>query len=69
MANYYLNNDGTLSKENKKKKGKNYILQEDGSLRLSQEDIAPVKTSASKRTWFNSGLFEDGLDFGDISKT
>lgn len=69
MANYYLNNDGTLSKENKKKKGKNYILQEDGSLRLSQEDIAPVKTSASKRTWFNSGLFEDGLDFEDIPKT
>ena len=69
MANYYLNNDGTLSKENKKKKGKNYILQEDGSLRLSQEDIAPVKTTTSKRTWFNPGLFEDGLDFGDISKT
>ena len=38
MANYYLNDDGTLTKENKKKKGKNYILQEDGSLRLSQED-------------------------------
>lgn len=69
MANYYLNDDGTLTKENKKKKGKNYILQEDGSLRLSQEDIAPVKTSASKRTWFNSGLFEDGLDFEDIPKT
>lgn len=68
MANYYLNDDGTLTKE-KKKKGKNYILQEDGSLRLSQEDIAPVKTSASKRTWFNSGLFEDGLDFEDIPKT
>lgn len=69
MANYYLNNDGTLSKENKKKKGKNYILQEDGSLILSPEDTAPVKTSASKRTWFNSGLFEDGLDFEDIPKT
>lgn len=68
MANYYLNDDGTLTKE-KKKKGKNYILQEDGSLRLSQEDIAPVKTSASKRTWFNSGLFEDGFDFEDIPKT
>ena len=69
MANYYLNNDGTLSKENKKKKGKNYILQEDGSLILSPEDTAPVKTTTSKRTWFNPGLFEDGRDFGDISKT
>lgn len=69
MANYYLNNDGTLSKENKKKKGKNYILQEDGSLILSPEDTAPVKTTTSKRTWFNPGLFEDGWDFGDISKT
>ena len=69
MANYYLNNDGTLSKENKKKKGKNYILQEDGSLILSPEDTAPVKTTTSKRTWFNPGLFEDGWDFEDIPKT
>lgn len=69
MANYYLNDDGTLTKENKKKKGKNYILQEDGSLILSPEDTAPVKTTTSKRTWFNSGLFEDGLDFEDIPKT
>ena len=41
MANYYLNSDGSLTKQNqKKKKGNNYILQKDGSLKLN----APVAT-------------------------
>ena len=30
----------------------------------SDEDLAPVK-----RTWFKKGAFEDGYDFGDITKT
>lgn len=40
------------------------------------EDFAPIRTVTTtkkkdedERKWFNSGLFEDGYDFGDISKT
>lgn len=67
MANYFLNDDGTISKKKKKKKGNNYILQDDGTIVLSkEEDIAPVKT---ERTWFNTGAFDDGYDFGDVTKT
>ena len=32
-----------------------------------KEDIAPVKTE--DRSWFKSGAFEDGYNFGDITKT
>lgn len=78
MANYYLNNDGTVTKNNKKKKkGTNYILQKDGTVKpevttpkttTKKEDIAPVKKE-KKNSWFNSGAFSDGYDFGDITKT
>lgn len=36
------------------------------------EDIAPVKTTTKKekeRTWFQKGAFEDGYQFGDVTKT
>ena len=37
------------------------------------EDIAPVKETVTEETeerkWFNSGLFEDGYQFGDVFKT
>lgn len=37
----------------------------------SNDDIAPVKTSKKEEDepWYKSGLFADGYDFGDISKT
>jgi hypothetical protein len=41
-------------------------------LGVDYEDIAPVRPTTSgdeKRTWFQSGLFEDGYDFGDVTKT
>ncbi len=50
MANYFLNDDGSITKKNKKKKGNNYILQDDGTITLNQSndnDIAPVKTKIS----------------------
>lgn len=38
-----------------------------------EDDIAPVKTTEKKdkneRTWFKKGAFEDGYQFGDITKT
>ena len=38
-----------------------------------EEDIAPVATEREdeeeKRTWFQKGAFEDGYQFGDLSKT
>lgn len=41
---------------------------------VKPEEIAPIKTTSSKkeekkRTWFNSGVFSDGYQFGDITKT
>ena len=36
-----------------------------------EEDIAPVKKEKKEESngWFKSGLFEDGYDFGDVTKT
>lgn len=56
MANYYLNDDGKLSKEKKKKKkGTDYILGDDGKIapikttkaetKAKRENIAPIKKS------------------------
>jgi len=54
MANYFLNDDGSLTKKNKKKKkGNNYLLQDDGTITLSpseKEDIAPIKTSTDAKS-------------------
>ena len=71
MANYFLNDDGSLSKKNKKKKGNNYVLQSNGTIRLQQEEneIAPTKKKDKKDTWFSKGAFEDGYQIGDITKT
>ena len=52
MANYYLNDDGTITKKKKKKTGKNYTLQDDGTIKELEDNIAPVKkdTSTSKKS-------------------
>ena len=80
MAILKVNDDGSIGiKKNKnKKKTADLIVGEDGKITfnadkvkssLSQNnDIAPVRTDA-KRSWFKSGLFEDGYDFGDVTKT
>ena len=76
MANYFLNDDGSITKKKKKKNGSNYLLQDDGTITLNPsetEDIAPIKTSNKKenkkRTWFNTAAFDDGYDVGDVTKT
>lgn len=80
MAILKVNDDGSIGiKKNKnKKKTADLIVGEDGKITfnadkfkssLSQNnDIAPVRTDV-KRSWFKSGLFEDGYDFGDVTKT
>ena len=47
MANYFLNDDGSLTKKNKKKKGNNYILQDDGKLVLEKSDYDSISTKPS----------------------
>jgi hypothetical protein len=37
--------------------------------RRAEEDIAPVKTEEKERSWFQKGEFEDGYQFGDLTKT
>lgn len=62
----------------KKKKKQKYLGTYDietGRLTLPKKQTQTVKKTASKnntqnkRTWFNKGLFADGYDFGDITKT
>jgi len=40
---------------------------------VTDDDIAPVKTTTSKdtdeRKWFEKGAFEDGYQFGDVART
>jgi hypothetical protein len=38
------------------------------SKKVEEEDIAPIKSSED-RSWFKSGAFSDGYQFGDITKT
>jgi len=53
MANYFLNDDGSLTKSNKKKKkGNNYILNSDGTISLN----SPVETTKKEST----NLLRDG---------
>ena len=48
MANYFLNDDGSLTKNNKKKKkGNNYILQDDGKLVLEKSDYNSISTDTT----------------------
>lgn len=47
MANYFLNDDGSLTKNKKKKKGNNYILQDDGKLVLEKSDYNSISTDTS----------------------
>lgn len=67
MANYYLNDDGSLTTK-KNIKGKNYILQENGSLILNNNDEESNKIE-NNNTFFKKGAFDDGYQFGDVTKT
>jgi len=70
MANYYLDDDGKLITDPKKKKGKHYIMQPDGTFMLEEEEeIAPVKKDEGKLDFFQKGAFDDGYQFGDITKS
>lgn len=76
MANYYVDDKGNVtSNKDKKKKKPTYTVSLEGKVTKStQEDIAPVKTTTTKkndnkRTWFQKGAFDDGYQFGDVTKT
>ena len=56
-TDYFVDNNGKITKQSQPEKV--------GS------DIAPVKETKKekKATWFNKGAFEDGYQFGDVSRT
>lgn len=73
-----LNNVSTLENNSKQKKlgNKEIISLEENAKRKNKEvdlsDIAPVKTMAGddkKIDFFTKGAFEDGYQFGDVTKT
>lgn len=72
-ANYHIDINGNVTKtsdEKKKKKKKqsaDYHIDINGNVtNLSDADIGPVE---EKKSWFRSGEFEDGYQFGDLTKT
>jgi len=71
-ANYHIDANGNITKngEAKKKKKKpsaDYHIDINGNVtNLSDADIGPVE---EKKSWFQSGEFEDGYQFGDLTKT
>ena len=81
MADYYVDLNGkitTKKNNNKKKKFVDYVVDHSGILSATvPDDIAPVKKttkgsgdSEKERTWFQkSELFDDGYQFGDVTKT
>ena len=72
MANYYVDFDGNVTKGKKKKKKNqsSYTVSLDGT--VTKNDIAPVKSTTTKKKdgsgWFNTSQFDDGYQFGDVSK-
>ena len=83
MANYYVDYDGSITTDKKKKKKNktSYYVDESGTITretASDDDVAPVKETkkSEERTWFQSGAygklknrFKDGYQFGDVAKT
>lgn len=72
MARYVLSDRGNVTDEDeneeqkkKKKKGSEYVMGDDGIIRLSTQDIAPVKVEHD--SFFKSGALEDGYHVGDLS--
>jgi len=69
----YLDANGKLVKENNKgtataKKKRVYVLGQDGKLvRTEIEDTNPSGVKDS--SWFKKGAFEDGYQFGDVTKS
>ena len=67
MANYFLNSDGSISTK-KKKQNNNYRMDSNGNITL----INNSNTTTSKNKKDDGsilGAFNDGYDFGDVSKT
>lgn len=61
MAEFYLDENGNLATKKKKKKGgTEYTLDDEGNL---------VELDKEERKWFQKGAFEDGYQFGDVTKT
>ena len=75
MARYVLSDRGNVTdedeneeqkkKKKKKKKGSEYVMGDDGIIRLSTQDIAPVKVEHD--SFFKSGALADGYHVGDLS--
>lgn len=64
MANYFLNDDGSLTKSNKKKKkGNNYILQDDGKIVLNSPTETTKKQSVSSLRDGAGTVNEDGYTY------
>ena len=73
FSDYWQSKKSELEKEEEKKKAEKKTTTPitsnhggSGGKFTASSDIAPV---AEKRTWFQKGAFEDGYDFGDVTKT
>ena len=77
MADYYMDSNGNITRKKKEKKpsGKSYYMDIDGNVTLLEkqidQELAPTKKrdDGKIQLFKKSGFFEDGYQFGDISKT
>ena len=83
MADLIINKDGTIGVNSKKKKKQpELIVGSNGKITVNNvsqtggfgsfggtTDIAPIKKKEEKSAWFKGGAFDDGYDFGDVTKT
>ena len=72
MADFIVGDNGSISVgKKKKKKNTDFIVKQNGSIafNIDKSTVTKKKKEEEERTWFKSGAFKDGYDFGDISKT
>lgn len=70
MGTAYIDSNGNLvtSKDKKKKNTYTYI-DENGNLASAEVPNIPVANKKKKNDWINLGAFDDGYDFGDVTKS
>lgn len=68
---YHVDKYGNITKKKKQEeKQPSYRVDRNGGITVVKADTAPVReTVTPKRTWFEAGRFDDGYQFGDVTRT
>lgn len=72
MKTTYIDSNGNLVTPSSNSSSKNTYtyIDDNGNLASAEVPVAPVsKKKKKKNNWINLGAFDDGYDFGDVTKT